>query len=820
MRIKYLKAIYGILILLFFTSIVDCQSVQTGGIDLGKLVKWSKTESGLLLKTEKGKLEIKIWTPEIIRVRVTVQKDFTNDFSFSVINENQKARWSIEETKSALWIRTDSIEVAINKTPVLIKYLNKQKKLVLGNDDFGHYYSGNELGCYFNLNDDERFIGLGEKTGNLDRRGNGYTNWNTDCFGYTPDTDPLYSSVPFYMGIHDSLVYGVFLDQPTKSHFNFGASNIRFSSFSVEGPEMRYFYIAGNNVPEIIRNYTYLTGRMPIPPKWSLGYHQSRWSYFPDKKVLNLAETFRQKNIPLDVIHLDIHYMEDYKIFTWDKTRFPEPGEMIKKLKFLGVNTTVIIDPGIKVDKNYDSYNSGLKEGIFLKYPDGTLYSGSVWPGLCHFPDFTMTKARNWWSNSFSVYTKVGVAGFWNDMNEPATWGQKFPALVKFDFEGNPKFTIDGRNIYGLEMARATYEGARQSMNNQRPFVLSRAGFSGIQRYSAIWTGDNTANEDHLLLGIRLVNSLGLSGVSFCGTDVGGFAQETSNSLYARWITIGTFTPFFRGHKMINMKDSEPWSFGEETEEIARNYIRLRYKLIPYIYSCFNESSVSGMPVARSLAISIPFDNKVYNSEYQNQFLFGPSILIAASKSTDAFVNVYFPKGRWYNLYSGELLMDSRNGTFASPDYKLAAFIKASAIIPAQKVLQSLSQGRVDTLDIHIYYGEEMNTFNFYDDDGISYDYEKGIKYQRQISFNPDSRSIKLSKVNGCYNPNYNTLRLLLHGFKGQNYSVNSKPDTVNNIRFSWLDLYRHLYYAPNENEEVGEIILKNVREEIEIKWN
>ncbi len=806
--------------MLLFSQILLGQNRQLKDHGLGKLLKWSKNETGLSIVTENASIEIKPYSSQVIRIRVTMKNSFSEDFSYAVVTEAIKCRWTIEENKSSIWIHTDSLDMEIAKSPVLFSYYNKQHQIILTNDNFGHYYSGAELSCFHTLNDNERFIGLGEKTGNLDRRGQGYTNWNTDCFGYTGETDPLYSSIPFYMGIHDSLVYGIYLDQSTKSYFNFGASNTRFSSFSVEAPEIIYFYISGNTISEIINNYTWLTGRMPMPPKWSLGYHQSRWSYFPDKKVLNLAETFRQKDIPLDVIHLDIDYMQDYKIFTWNKNRFTDPNDMIKQLKKLGVNTTVIIDPGIKIDSSYEAFKSGIKQDIFLKYPDGSLYSGSVWPGLCHFPDFTMPNARLWWGKLFKTYVDAGVVGFWNDMNEPATWGQRFPSLVKFNFESKPGLTIDARNVYGMQMARSTYEGTKLLLKNQRPFVLTRAGFSGIQRFSAIWTGDNTANEDHLLLGVRLVNSLGLSGMAFCGTDVGGFAGETSSSLYSRWISLGAFTPFFRGHKMINMKESEPWSYGEETEEIARNYIKLRYKLIPYIYSCFHESTLTGMPISRSLAITSPFSAIIYNSEYQNQFLFGPSLLVAPSKSTENYTKVYFPEGDWYNLYSGELMSGGQTKIVPSPLYKLPVFVKASAIIPGQKALSSLSIGKVDTLDIHIYNGNIKNEFVLYEDDGNSYDFEKGKYYLRTIAFNPGEKSINLKKITGVFLPTYKAIKLILHGFNKENhYTLNNQKIKSTKIYFSWLDQYRQLYYAPNETEIVDVITLNNDLGNLEIKW-
>lgn len=813
------SAVIGVILLLLVNCIYS-QNRQTLDGGLGKYIKYKREAKALIISTENAIIEILPYSNQVIRIRVSMTKTFKDDFSYALISDVNKFNWTIEDNRNSIWVHTDSLDLEISKRSLLFNYFNKKGVKILANDSFGHYYSGNELTCYNTLSLSERFIGLGEKTGNLDRRGQGYTNWNTDCFGYTNETDPLYSSIPFYIGIHDSIIYGIFLDQSTKSNFNFGASNNRFSSFSVEASEIRYFFIYSDKVSNIIKNYTWLTGRIPMPPKWSLGYHQSRWSYFPDTKILNLAESFIQKDIPLDVIHLDIHYMDDYKIFTWNKNKFPDPLNMINKLKKIGVNTTVIIDPGIKIDTTYETFKTGELQDIYLKYPDGTPYRGSVWPGLCQFPDFTMSKTRSWWGKSFKTYTDIGVAGFWNDMNEPATWGQRFPPLVKFNFEGNPEYTINGRNIYGMQMARATYEGTKQLLINQRPFVLTRAGFSGIQRYSAIWTGDNTATEDHLLLGVRLVNSLGLSGVAFCGTDVGGFAGETTNSLYSRWITIGAFTPFFRGHKMINMKESEPWSYGEETEEIARNYIKLRYKLIPYIYSCFHESTLNGLPVARSLAITTPFDPIIYSSDYQNQFLFGPSMLITPSKSSENYTKVYFPNGKWYNFYSGEIIDGNNYKVIPSPIFKLPVFVKASAIIPSQKALQSLSIGKIDTLDIHFYNGNQKNDFVLYEDDGTSFDFDNGQYYERDIKFNPGDKTISLAKVKGNYTPSYKIFRIILHHFNsGNNYFINNKQVFKDRIEFSWLDSYHHLYYAPNEKEEVDVIFINNINEEIKISW-
>jgi alpha-glucosidase len=287
------------------------------------------------------------------------------------------------------------------------------------------------------------------------------------------------------------------------------------------------------------------------------------------------------------LIVLDIHYMEQYKIFTWSKRDFPDPKGMIKKLKELGFEVVVMCDPGIKVEEGYKTYDEGVRNQVFIKYPDGTDYMGQVWPGMVSLPDFTNPVAREWWKEQFKEYIELGVEGFWNDMNEIATWGHMLPENIEMSFEGNKASMRKGRNIYGSQMARSTYEGTKALLNGKRPFNLTRSAYSGIQRYSAVWTGDNVSYDEHMMLGVRMVSSMGLGGIAFAGYDVGGFVGDATRKLFARWISIGAFSPFFRGHSMINSRDAEPWAYGEEVEQISRNYIKFRYQLLPYIYSCF-----------------------------------------------------------------------------------------------------------------------------------------------------------------------------------------------------------------------------------------
>ncbi len=730
----------------------------------GKIKSYEEKNNGLYVYTDSHKYDITFYRQGVVRIHQIGDSSDVNPYS--VVGKPEKVAFKVEEHDDSIIITSDSFDLVITKESITFTFLSKEGKIINQDDPgLGIQTQGEQVTVYKKLQKGERFVGLGEKTGPLDRKGNGYQNWNTDHFAYDIEADPLYASIPFYMGIHGDLSYGIFVDNSYKSHFNFGASNNRFSSFSVDSGDMDYYFFTGS-VSEIIQSYSWLTGRMSLPPMWSIGYQQCRYSYYPDTEVLDVAKKFRDKDIPADVIVLDIHYMDQYKIFSWDKERFPYPDQMIDLLKEMGFEVVVICDPGIKTEENYKPYTSGKKKDVFLKYPDGTYYEGEVWPGWCHFPDFTKSETRKWWTDMMKSYTDVGIKGFWNDMNEIATWGQMLPENIEFEFEGEGATTRKGRNIYGMLMARSAYEGAAANLSGKRPFILTRAGFAGVQRYSALWTGDNVANDEHMLLGVRMVNSLGLSGVPFSGYDVGGFAGNGQSNLFARWIQIGAFSPFFRGHSMINSHDSEPWSYGEEVEEISANYIKLRYKLMPYIYHTFLQASELGMPITRSLCIDYTTDDKIYEADYENQYLFGDGILVAPLASDQRFGKVYLPEGEWFEFFTDEKI---RGGQEMIREYALEhlpLFIKASSVIPVYGEASQNSKNVGEVLELHIYNGKDSNETAYYEDDGVTYQNRSGVFHRRSINFDPQNKSLTLGKAQGQYASKIKTLKLMLHGFE------------------------------------------------------
>jgi alpha-glucosidase len=760
----YMTKKYPVLILLFLLNGYYGFCQRNPVTTIGSVTAVEVNQQKINIKTSNASAEITVYTPSIIRVRID-NKPFQPDFSYAVVGKVIAVKVQVSQTDNDITIVTDSLKAVISKKPFAVAFYTPDGRLI-NQDETGltTSWAGDAVTTYKKMQDDEHFVGLGEKTGNLDRKGNGYTNWNEDNYGYSITQDPLYSDIPFYAGIHHGLNYGIFLDNTYQSDFNFGASNNRFSSFEARGGEMNYYFIYHKKLADIISSYTYLTGRMPMPPMWSLGYQQNRYSYYPEDEVLRIAHTLREKRIPADGITLDIHYMDRYQLFTWDKKRFTDPSKMTADLRKMGFRTTVIVDPGIKVEKGAAAYESGIKDSVYIKYPDGGFYTAEVWPGWCNFTDFTSVKGRNWWHNKVNFFAESGVSGIWNDMNEISTWGQKMPDNVLFDYDGRKASTLEAHNVYGMQMARSSYEGAREHFK-ERPFVLSRSGYAGLQRYAALWTGDNRAEDDHMLAGIRLLSSLGLSGVSFTGMDVGGFTGNPSIPLFTKWMELGCFIPYYRNHTANNTKAAEPWAFGVDALDVARNYINLRYQLLPYVYSTFYESTQNGLPVVRSLVINYTDDRKVLSADYQNQYEFGSAFLVAPFESTREYGKIYFPKGTWYDLYNGTVQQGNQEKVIPLSVNKLQVYVSGGSIIPMQSLIQSTNETPTDTLTIHVFNGDVAKSFTYYEDDGKSYAFQNGGFYKRLISFDPVNHAITFNKAEGSYATNFKNIKLVLHGF-------------------------------------------------------
>lgn len=693
-------------------------------------------------------LNIYIIDQNIIRFRYTNRKEFSKSPSYAVIYQQQeKTKFDFKEEKEKFVLTTEELIVNISKNPCRVSIYDKQMNLLNADEEsFAVSFDNDEVRCHKKLFTDERFFGLGEKANeSLIKNGEQYTMWNTDYYGYTGRQEPIYVSIPFFMGLRDHKAYGIFFDNTYKSYFNMGASNNRFYWFGADNGEMDYYFIYGPEFKRVISDYTKLTGRMELPPMWALGYQQSRWSYYPESTVRSIAKNFRSKNIPCDVIYLDIHYMDGYRVFTWDKTRFPNPPQMLSDLKKDGFKIIPIIDPGVKVDSNYFAAKEGLEKNLFTKYPDGVPYQGEVWPSWAYFPDFTKKETRDWWGEKLSVFLNQGVEGFWNDMNEPAVWGGgNVPDIVQYYDNGLMSNHKKIKNVYALEMAKTTRDGLKK-FSEQRHFILSRAGFAGIQRYSANWTGDNVSSDEHLRLACVMPQNVGLSGQPFIGSDVGGFmGGEPTNEMYIRWMQLGAFTPFFRGHSAIDTKSREPFAFNETVEEFSRQAIQLRYRLIPFWYNEFYNSARTGLPIMRSMFVNYQNDENCYSRNAQYQFMIGENLLVApVVNSTESTKRLYLPEGKWYDWINNKVVNGGEWKIFEVPLNKIALYIKEGGMIPMQEVQNYIGEKKIEQLEL-VVCPSQKSEYTLYEDDGLSYKYETGKYSLTKFSLEKDTKITKL----------------------------------------------------------------------------
>jgi len=614
-----------------------------------------------------------------------------------------------------------------------------QWAVILEDPEDGGFSEGPEAGrtsVIRRISADEHFYGFGEKTGPLDKRGEHLVFYNKDPLAggeFTTSADPIYQSIPFFVGLRQAEAYGVFTDNTFRLEFDMGAADPDAYRITALGGRIDQYVIAGPGMKDVLDRYTRLTGRMPMPPRWTLGYHQCRWSYFPDTRVLEIANEFRNRDIPADGIWLDIDYMDGYRSWTWHPDRFPDPSGLVDQLDDLHFKTTVIIDPGIKEDPGWDVYDQGIQGDYYLKDVDGEPFVGFVWPGPSVFPDFTAQKTRDWWGTLVPRALDHGVRGLWIDMNEPASFlledGFTVPDFVVADGDGHPTTMAEAHNVYALNMARATFDGMLDAAPDRRPFVLTRAGFAGEQRYTAVWTGDTPSTWAMLKGVLPMLMNIGMSGVAFAGSDVGGFSGEASPEMFARWMEIGAISPFFRGHVQTGAPDQEPWAFGVEVEDISRRMIDERYRLLPYLYSVFRQAHEGGEPVLRPLVYEFQQDPAVYT--IGDQAMVGPWLMYAPVMEQGAQGRaVYLPAGTWYEIHSGREYQGPRTIKPVLPLGALPTYVRQGAILPGSQAMQWSDQEPVNPLTLELFPADHETTFTVYEDDGETNAYLEG-EYSR-----------------------------------------------------------------------------------------
>ncbi len=622
----------------------------------------------------------------------------------------------------------------------------------------------------------ERYFGCGERTSGLDKTGSYQLFWNVDPpIGHTASFNNLYASVPFVFSMQSGKAHGLFFDNTHRVEFDLANLDEGRSYYGAEGGDIVYYVLCGPGPREVLGRYTELTGRVPMPPLWSLGNQQCRYSYMDAEEVRDVARNFRERDIPCDVIYLDIHYMDGYRVFTWNEERFPEPERLISELKEQGFHVVTIVDPGVKIDETYPTYVEGRERDLFCKTLEGEEYHNVVWPGMCAFPDFTNSDTREWWGDNHRALTEKGVAGIWCDMNEPSLFVPRqstMPGDVVHPGDGDPKFHAQIHNTYGSLMARAAREGLLRLRPDERPFVITRSGYAGLQRHALQWTGDNSSWWEHLWMSMPQLQNLGLSGVAWAGVDIGGFWGDTNGELLARWTEFGVFQPFCRNHTAIGTRRQEPWAFGEAVESVCRKMLKLRQRLLPYLYSLFEECHRTGAPVLRPLLFEYPDDETTYAAD--DEFLSGDALLVAPiTRPGIEHRHVYLPRGTWFHYWSGERFDGPAHVLAHAPLGEPAIYVKANTPIPMGPDASHTGEP-VDPLTLLLYPAEGVDETTLYEDAGDGFGYENGEFARRTVSCEEsgDRITIRVGEREGSFAPERETLRLELRG-------LGSAPESV-----------------------------------------
>jgi alpha-glucosidase len=776
--------------------------------------------SGLTASADGVTLQLTALRDDILRVRMWKGDAEPEDASWAVLSQARTSR--VPVTAEVRGFTTKALRVSVDDH-LLLTVADLQGN-ILQRDAAPVLWVGPRFNVSKERSFNDHFFGLGDKPGPLDRAGQSFTMWNTDAFGWQESTDPIYKTIPFFLDVNRGRTLGVFLDNTWRTNFDFGHADVtRYTFGSLNGP-IDYYLIYGPEPKQVVTAWAWLTGPTPLPPLWALGFQQSRYTYFPETQLREIASRLRKDHIPADVLWLDIDYQHENWPFTVNEKAFPNFSGMVKDLADEHFKLVVITDLHVAKQPNvgYAPYDSGIAGDHFVKNPDGSTFVGKVWPGPAVFPDFTQAQTRQWWGSLYKDFVKDGVAGFWNDMNEPAVFdtpGKTMPDDVqhRIDEPGFRKRTaphLEIHNIFGMQNSRGTYEGELALRPNDRPFVMTRASYAGGQRYSTTWTGDNSSTWNHLRMAVPQLVNLGLSGFSLAGADVGGFAGSPPPDLLTKWIEIAAFQPIDRDHSAKGTRMHEVWVDGPAQENTRRRFIEERYRLMPYLYTTAEETSHDGLPIVRPLFLEFP-DATDDGSPYDlltggSEFLFGSRILVAPNPSPEEIApyTVHLPPGTWYDYWTGKLTRSKLAGTLdleqrdkviaqkplmVTPTLeRLPVYVRGGSILPIAPLTQSTTELPNGPLTLRVFpNGSESCAGEVYTDDGHSFDFRQGefarIRFTCSVATD-GSLHVEIAKQEGHWKPWWHEYRVEVVSWtpKAKRASVNGKNAVITQVDGRW----------------------------------
>ncbi len=780
-------------------------SVQKAPAPLAQapLAQAQKVLSGPVeIETSAGTLTLSVLTPGTVRLLLRRSKSARVWPSFAVEPALQasSAPYTREENQSSVLVRTAQLGVRVTKSPLHVELLDAAGRTV-AEEAAPVAWQAAGFTERWKLAPQEQVYGLGDKAKGFNRRGQTFELWNTDAYGWKPDGDPLYKAIPFLLSVNEGHAHGLFIDTPARAQVDVGKAAPDVLSYTTEAGEALDFYLfEGPDPKQVLGAFTALTGRMPLPPLWALGYQQSRYSYLTEKEARDVVAHLRKDAIPLDVLWLDIDYQLHNAPFSVDPKAFPHFAGLIADLSQQGTRTAIITDPHIKsyqgkpLPSGYFPYDDGAANDEFLRDadPQRGFIVDKGWPGESVFPEFTLSRTRHWWGDLYRDFVAQGVAGFWNDMNEPAVFNDThtLPVSVQHRFDDGSTLSHTAvHNAYGGLNARATYEGLLRLRPGERPFVLTRAAYAGTQRFAATWTGDNTASREHLALTIGQLANLGVSGYAFAGADVGGFVGCPDADLLVEWTELAAFQPFFRNHSMKDSCRREPWVHGPAVEARIRAAVERRYRLLPYLYSAFEETSRTGMPVLRPLWLEYPSDPSSPNNAAV--FLVGRDLLVSPKLVAGRVgYSAELPHTDWWDTETETLVAGGGHVQIPASETSVRVYARAGAIIPTQPLVQTTAQTPTGALQLDVWPGAECSG-SLYLDDGHSFAYVNGQARRLSFTCQVTANGISVSASSqGDYPVWWSSVLINVHGARPPRHEA---VDSASKPLLTRYDAARHV---------------------------
>ncbi|MEV1290284.1 TIM-barrel domain-containing protein [Micromonospora sp. NPDC049679] len=712
----------------------------------GDLRGYRKLGSSVLVDYGGPTLSITLVHPGIARIRLAPTGAFAARRSWSPVPPDEELdppHVTVQSEDGAVEISSDLLTVRAEPAGARVSVVERPSGRVLMQDgpEGGPSWKHDGTAMWTRrMPRGEHYFGFGNRTGLLDKRGRMFEFWCTDRFEEQgPGTNELYQAIPFYLSMDPGgRCYGLFLNNTFRSVFDLTDELHERQVIHVCGGELDQYVIAGPTPAEVVERYTLLTGRMVLPPRWALGHHHSRWGYSTAEQIREVAQRLRADGIPTDVIYIDVEHQEGYRVFTWDRERFPDPAGLVRELSQLGFRTAKVLNVGVKYqpEGGYPVFTEGAELGYFLTEGDGLMLR-HVWPGLCAFPDFAREEVRQWWGRWYEESLATGVRVLVNDMNEPSM-RDRLPEDPQARRMDPPLDTPHGppeertthaevHNVYGYLENAGIGTALRRVLADERHLLLSRAGFAGMQRHSATWAGDNASYWEHLEMSLPQLQNLGLSGVPFAGADIGGFFADCGPELLARWYQLGAFYPLARNNCSKPCAPQEPWVWGPEIEGVCRRALELRYRLLPYLYTVFAEAARTGAPVLRPLLYHYADDPAARVRD--DQGLLGRDLLLApVLRPGRTWREVYLPAGRWYDLHSGAVQRGPGRLIADAPlDGDAPVYVRGGTVLPLGPVMQWTEQGPLDPLSIEVYPDDDGAAEGvLYEDDGVTRAHERG----------------------------------------------------------------------------------------------